>query len=99
MADRELLLMEAIRRLDTAYCQLWGAVCAHSETADRAGMEVFCGYYREYRDLMDKIVDDAEPVKLTPAAATPQRNAFRPVARVYCPICADPKCENPGGNH
>lgn len=56
MSERERLLREAIRRLDTAYHQLWGMVCAKDigTTGGEKGRAVFEGYYREFHRIMKK---------------------------------------------
>ena len=71
MSDREFLLMEAVRRLNAVYCQLWGCMCENNRNTDRAGEEVFTDGYKRFTDIMERLTGEAwAVVELKPAAPT-----------------------------
>jgi hypothetical protein len=59
VTDREFLLMEAIRRLDAVYCQLWGCMCAKNAATNRDGEEVFTAGYRQFASIMERLTGEA----------------------------------------
>lgn len=79
MPDREFLLLEAIRRLDTAYHQLWGAVC-EIKPEWKAG-SVFNRYYKQFSTIMERVSGEIVPLVLAPCGVCRDPNCPEPNAK------------------